>query len=78
MTVSFAASWWPKRGFLLHKSYPLAQLNNVKKTEGIDNQSFKKLMFFGVFRTKIFSVSKNSTFLKEIIRNYLDEIMLLV
>ena len=65
MTVSFAASWCPKRGFLLHESYALAQLKNVKKTEDVDNQSFKKLMFFGVFRTKIFSVSKNSTFLKE-------------
>ena len=65
MTVSFAASWWPKRGLLLHESYALAQLKNVKKTEDVDNQSFKKLMFFGVFRTKIFSVSKNSTFLKE-------------
>ena len=78
MTVSFAASWWPKRGLLLHESYALAQLKNVKKTEDVDNQSFEKVLFFCFFHTKIFSVSKNSTFLKEIIRNYLDEIMLLV
>ena len=78
MTVSFAASWWLKRVILLHESYALAQLKNVKKTEDVDNQSFEKVLFFGVFHTKIFSVSKNSTFLKKKIRNYLDEIMLLV
>lgn len=74
MTVSFAVSWWLKRGFLLHESDALTQLKNVKKTEVIDNQSFEKILFFGVFRTIIFSISKNSTFLKEKIRNYLDEI----
>jgi hypothetical protein len=38
MTVSFAASWWLKRGFLLHESYALTQSKNVKKTEVADNQ----------------------------------------
>jgi hypothetical protein len=78
MTVSFAASWWLKRGFLLHESYALTQSKNVKKTEVVDNQWFEKMLFFCVFRTIIFSISKNSTFLKEKIRNYLDEMKLLV
>lgn len=78
MTVSFAASWWLKRGFLLHESYALTQSKNVKKTEVVDNQWFEKMLFFCVFRTKIFSVSRNRVFLKEKIRNYLDEMKLLV
>jgi hypothetical protein len=50
----------------------LVGLENVRKTEAVDNQRLPKMSIFGRFRTKIFSSSKRCPFLGAKIQNFLD------